>query len=62
VGGLVHIIVMPVAGEERLLAAAVAQEAINDLDIRVVLAPGRAVYVKNGRCSLSGDVPCIDGW
>jgi hypothetical protein len=57
VAALYHVIVLPTISEEALLAVAISQALANELDTCLVLAPERCIYLVDGQCRLSGDIP-----
>jgi hypothetical protein len=57
VAALYHVMVLPTIGEEALLAVAISQALANDLNTCLVLAPDRCIYLVDGQCRLSGDIP-----
>src|SRR5664280_2588738 len=57
VAALYHVIVLPTISEEALLTVAISQALANELDTCLVLAPERCIYLVDGQCRLSGDIP-----
>ena len=57
VAALYHVIVLPHVSGEGLLAVAISQALANELDTCLVLAPDRCIYLVDGQCRLSGDIP-----